>query len=223
MSEECISVEELERVLELPGEHPRRRHLDECARCRGLADMLGEFAAEAPAPPGSGFADVDARLRASIAGITGIAEASPAAPSRPGPVSWFRLPRWQPAFAFAALLVVGFGGAAIWRANAPAPLMRDGAGAQAQSFAALPERAVAGGLELGWSAAPGADGYAVVFLDGSLREIARLAPLKNTRCRLDAAALPAGLAHGAEVAWQVEAFAGGDWIARTSARALRVP
>lgn len=51
MSEERILVEELERVLELPGEHPRRRHLDGCARCRGLADMLGEFAAEAPAPP----------------------------------------------------------------------------------------------------------------------------------------------------------------------------
>jgi hypothetical protein len=82
MSEECISVEELERVLELPGEHPRRRHLDGCARCRGLADMLGEFAAEAPAPPESGFADVDARLRASIAAATGIAVAAPAAPAR---------------------------------------------------------------------------------------------------------------------------------------------
>lgn len=121
-----------------------------------------------------------------------------AAAASPRGASWFRLPRWQPAFALAALIVVGFAGAAVWRANAPAPATARRRGAQAQSFAALPERAVGGGLELGWSAAPGADGYAVVFLDSLLREIARSAPLKDTHCRLDAAALPAGLTHGAE-------------------------
>lgn len=41
--------------------------------------------------------------------------------------------------------------------------------------------------------------------------------------RLRADSLPAGLARGVVVGWQVEALAGNDALARTSTRALRVP
>ena len=86
----------------------------------------------------------------------------------------------------------------------------------------MPAKPVAGGLELAWSAEPGADAYRVVFLDGSLREIARTPARPGTRLALESAALPDGLVHDAEVAWYVEALAGGDVVAKTAARTLRV-
>ncbi len=232
MSEGCFEIEDLERALELPADHPRRRHLEECARCRSLADMLRDFATEAVAPVESGFAAVDASLRAEIAEITGVPEALaevepapraaevPAAPSRK---PWWSWPRLQPALAFASVLVVCAVGVALWRKNESAPLMRDASGSGAGAFATAPERAVAGGLELAWTAEPGADAYRIVFLDGSLREVARTAALSGTRFVLDPAALPDGLSRGASVAWQVEALAGGDVVTTTAPRALVVP
>lgn len=232
MSEGCFEIEDLERALELPADHPRRRHLEECARCRSLADMLRDFATEAVAPVESGFAAVDASLRAEIAEITGVPEALaevepapraaevPAAPSRK---PWWSFGAPRPALAFAALLVVASAGVALWRANAPAPVLRDASGTGAGAFATLPAKAIAGGLELTWFSEPGADAYRVVFLDGSLRDVARTAPSADTSFVLAPASLPDGLVHGAEVAWQVEALAGGDVVATTSARPLRVP
>lgn len=49
MSDDCIPVEELARVAELPAGDPGRRHLDTCERCQGLLAMLQGFAA--PPPP----------------------------------------------------------------------------------------------------------------------------------------------------------------------------
>lgn len=129
----------------------------------------------------------------------------------------------RPAFAFAALLVVATAGVALWRVNTSAPVMRDASGTGAGAFAAGPARPVDGGLALKWTAEPAVDDYCVVFLDGALREIARTKPIAATQLKLESAALPDGLEHGAQVAWYVEARAGGDVVARTATRTLRVP
>lgn len=232
MSEHCVAIEELERVLELPADDARRRHIESCARCRSLAGMLAEFASAAPAPVEAGFAAVDARLRETIAELTGVTEhegvSLPQAPReslREAPVAP-RAPGWsfgalRPAFAFAALLVVASAGVALWRANAPTPVMRDASGPAA--FTASASQAIAGAVQIAWTPVAGADGYRVVFLGPSLRELARLDSVSASPATLRADALPAGLAHGAEVAWQVEALAGTDVIATTPAQTLRVP
>lgn len=235
MNESCPAIEELEAMLALPAADPRRRHVDACARCRSLADMLGEFAATTTAPAAAGFAAADGALRDTISELTGVrasdaptvpAEAPPAPREIVPPAAAPRQPWWpfgtlRPAFAFAALFVVAFAGIVLWRAIPGAPVMRDASGVGV--FAALPTRAIAGGLELVWNAEPGADEYRVVFLDGTLREIARTPARPGTRLALESAALPDGLVHGVEVAWYVEALAGGDVVAKTAARTLRVP
>ncbi|MBI5171077.1 MAG: hypothetical protein HZA61_16445 [Candidatus Eisenbacteria bacterium] len=238
MSDRCPAIEELEGLLALPEADPRRRHVEDCARCRSLADMLGEFASTTAAPAAAGFAAADASLRETIAELTGVRESrepegapQPAAPREfvpePAPARvrarapWWSFGALRPAFAFAALLVVASAGVALWRANAPEPVMRDAAGAE--SFVANPARPVAGGLELSWSAEPGSDEYRVVFLDGALREIARTKIVTDTQLTLESAALPDGLRHGDQVAWYVEARAGGDFVAQTAPRTLRVP
>lgn len=239
MSDRCPAIEELEAVLALPAADPRRRHVDDCARCRSLADMLREFAATTVAPAAAGFGTADPSLRDTIAELTGVRE-SEAAPVAEPPLAprefvpepkaqkplrapWWSFGAVRPAFAFAALLVVATAGVALWRANTGAPVMRDASGAGAGAFAAGPARPVAGGLDLSWTAEPGVDDYCVVFLDGGLREIARTKPVATTQLKLEPAALPDGLAHGAQVAWYVEARAGGDVVARTATRTLRVP
>ncbi|MFN8586197.1 MAG: hypothetical protein U0704_00210 [Candidatus Eisenbacteria bacterium] len=231
MSEHCVAIEELERVLELPAADPRRLHVESCARCRSLAEMLADFAG-GTTPVEAGFAAADARLRDTIAELTGVQErpaeaAAAAAPEgfRPARAErrspWWSFGGLRPALAFAALLVVASAGVAMWRANTSPPLMRDASGSQ--SFASRPALEVSDGWELGWSAQPGADRYQVHFSDASLRSVAELPVTNGLKATLRRDALPAGLRHGAEVAWQVVAYSGPDVVGATGMRTLRVP
>lgn len=233
MKGSCIPLETLGRVAALPTGHPERAHLDECARCRSLLAMLTEFETPVRAPALARFADADAALRATIAGLAAEGEPDPVPPvaartsraaDRGG---WLArllpaapLPRF--AAAFAVLAVVTLAALLLGRGPAHEPLRGAAPGAGA-AFAAAEPRVVAGGVELAWTAVPGADCYRVVFLDAALDPLARADAGAATRFVLRADALPAGLAHGATVGWQVEALAGDDLRATSPARALLVP
>lgn len=233
MKGSCIPIEALGRVAALPAGHPERAHLDDCARCRSLLAMLTEFETPARAPEGARFADADAALRATIAGLAAEGEPDPAPPvaarasraadrggwlARLLPVA--PLPRF--AAAFAALAVVALAALLLGRGPANEPL-RDATPGAGAAFTVAEPRAIAGGVELAWTAVPGADRYRVVFLDAALDPVARADAGAATRLVLRADALPAGLAHGAAVGWQVEALAGNDLRATSPARALLVP
>ena len=232
MSESCIQVDELARVVALPQGDPGRGHLDRCSRCRSLADMLLEFSRVAEPPADAGFHEVDDRLLATIADLTGIPARSVAtsrrevlpkdAPSRLRGW-WFGFTGLRLAGAFAALVVVGALGITLWRAQTSAPVMRAFPSPGAAAFAAGSVREVDGGVELSWNVVLHATSYRVVFLDDSLRRMQQLAPTASTSAKLDAGALPAGLVHGRTVGWEVEALAGGDVLATSPTRALRLP
>jgi len=235
MKATCIPIEELGRVAALPQDAPERAHLETCARCRSLLAMLAEFESPTVSRQGARFADADAQLRATIAGLAG---GDPDSVSEPEPresrvrarAPWFgwRLPSWprrRLAFAFASLVVVALAGTSLYRTLAHDPQMRAASPGtpQATPFVAAAARQVAGGAELSWSAERGADRYRVVFFDASLNEVARLDAGAATTLLLRADALPAGLSHGQSVGWQVEALAGDDLRARTPTRPLLVP
>jgi hypothetical protein len=234
MSEPCIPVEELGRVAALPEGHPDRRHLDTCTRCQATLAMLREFEAPTAAPGDAGFADADPRLRATIAELVGEPDAGDRQPATSGrsaresaPPRALRLPRaprWRLAWAFAALVVACGAGLATWRLHQHSTELRGiPAGHRASAFVAESPRAVPGGIGLQWTALPGATGYRVVFLDASLREVARIEAGAATTLTLRADSLPPGLARGASMGWEVEALAGTDRLALTPTRALRVP
>ena len=48
LSADCIDVEEIGGVLELPAGHPSRRHAESCPRCRSLAASYVSFVAAEP-------------------------------------------------------------------------------------------------------------------------------------------------------------------------------
>jgi hypothetical protein len=235
MSGPCVPVEELGRVAMLPAGHPERRHLDDCTRCQALLVMLRAFETPAGAPEGADFKGADPRLRATIDELVSEGheepELPPARAERAGAPAGGRGWRWpglagpRLAWAFAAMIVVGGASVTLWRVYAPPATMRATPSEQegVAPFASEPARPVEGGVELRWDSLPGATGYRVVFFDSTLRELARLEPTGATRLRLRADSLPAGLARGGVVGWQVEALAGNDRIASTSTRALRVP
>jgi hypothetical protein len=230
MSGDCIPVEDLGRILALPEGDPGRAHLEGCSRCRSLAEMLVEFARPGVAVAESGFAEVDDLLRTTIADITGVGE-EPARAEAPSPVrefvpeprrrAWFGFP--QLAGAFAALAIVAVAGVVMLRSHGAPPVMRGAPAAGANTFAEAAAREVAGGVEFTWTPVAGATAYQVIFLDESLREVARLAPVPGTSARLESGRLPAPLLHGSSVGWEVEALAGSDRFAVSRTLALRVP
>jgi hypothetical protein len=232
MKGNCIPVEQLGRVAALPAGDPEREHFDSCARCRSLLVMLAEFESPTLARSGARFSDADAHLREAIAELVHEGEPDPvpnaearASRSRTRD-SWLSrlLPAWpRPAYALAALAVVALAGTLLVRTTVREPRMRDASPGAAPAFAANPVRQVADGAALSWTPVAGADRYRVVFLDATLAEVASLDAGAATTLVLRADALPAALAHGASVAWQVEAFAGADLRAKTPARALVVP
>jgi len=235
MSGPCVPVEELGRIAVLPEGHPERCHLDGCARCQALLVMLRSFETPAGHPEGAGFEAADPRLRATIEELVceghERTETSPAraervrAPAGGRGWRWPGLARPRLAWAFAALVVVSGASVTLWRVTAPPVEMRATPSApwSGTPFVSEPARPVEGGMELRWDAVPGATGYRVVFFDPTLRELARLEPTSATTMQLRADSLPAGLARGVVVGWQVEALAGNDPLARTATRALRVP
>jgi hypothetical protein len=80
-----------------------------------------------------------------------------------------------------------------------------------------------GRVRLGWTPAPGATHYTVVFLAGDLTEIARVEELAATELMLARDSLPAGLVPRSDVLWRVTASIGSDEIARSTASPLTVP
>jgi hypothetical protein len=235
MSGPCVPVEELGRVAVLPAGHPERRHLDDCTRCQALLAMLESFETPSEHPEDAGFEAADPRLRATIEELArGGREGPELSPTRAErvrvPVGWRG--RRRPglagprlAWAFAALIAVSGAGVTLWRVYAPPVAMRAAPSERwsGEPFLSAPARPVEGGVELRWDPVPGATGYRVVFFDSTLRELARLEPASATTVRLRADSLPAGLARGVVVGWQVEALAGNDPLAHTATRALRLP
>jgi len=226
VDQRCFLIEELEFVLSLPDDDPRRRHLDECPRCRALLASYRQFLAPDAAPAGADTADAARRLEAALDREIGAGQMP--APVTPGGESgrtrrgWPRLlPRGVPqrtALAMAAALALvlvlphvlplpaGSGGERILR----------GRDAAASGPVLTPPRSLyGGGLALAWTGAAGADGYRVVLYDTGLAEVATLEAGRDTTLILPAARLTALLeAHG-ELLWEVVALRGGDELERS--------
>ncbi|MBN2171333.1 MAG: hypothetical protein JW819_08440 [Candidatus Krumholzibacteriota bacterium] len=221
MDKRCFLIEELEFVLSLPADDPRRRHLAECPRCRALLASYRQFVVPGDLPAGADPMDAARRLEAALARAMvadaapagGAAQARSAAPRR----FWWRLlPRSVPqrtalalATALAFVLVLphvlplpaGSGDDRILRGRdriAAGPVL------------AAPRSLFGGGLMLAWTASADADGYRVVIYDTALVQVATLDAGRDTTLLLPAARLDAlREAHG-ELLWEVIALRGGD-------------
>lgn len=237
MADACPPIEEFEAIRRLDARDPRRRHVEECPRCRALLAAYRAFMAgrDELADPAA-----EARLGELLAreiaaepepeSVPAPVPASPGPPPLGGLLAFLRTlagPQLlRPALAAATVLIIGI---AVLRPWQPAPehdiVLRGESSPGAERVVVLqPPRLVAGGeLELGWSACPGADGYRVQLLSTGLTEVARFEVDADTTLRIPAARLAAPGAASPQLLWRVEALLDGDVIAHSRPAALPAP
>jgi hypothetical protein len=177
-----------------------------------------EFVAPGPLPEGANLPDAEAKLLAALEREIGVslATTSTARPGRPS--------RMRPLLAFAAVVLAAAGLAwSLGSMKGDEEVLRGAADVDGWAAQATSSRLDARRMRLSWPAAPGATRYAVTFLSGDLRELARVEDLSGTELVLDGGALPVGLASGESVLWRVAAYSGRDPLAQSPAAPLQLP
>lgn len=212
---DCIDVTEIGAVLELPADHPARRHAETCPRCKSLVASYRSFVAAEPVDGAElervrGF--LDARIRA---------DATRWQPSRP-PVRAFR---WQSLLRPMPLLAAGFVvllAAVFWTTREPEQsTLRDSA-PQVESFALQPAQIAAdGSLQLAWSPMSGADQYQVRLYGPDFSEIFRSANTTATSLTIHPDRFAAKLPPTLDLTWRVFALSQGDVIATSPPGSIR--
>ena len=66
MTDGCFQLDELDSLIDLDPEDPRRRHLESCPLCRARLAAYRAFIAEGPPQPGSEPERADAELEQFI-------------------------------------------------------------------------------------------------------------------------------------------------------------
>jgi hypothetical protein len=164
-TERCPDTGEVAALASLPAGDPRRRHLENCPRCRALAHAFAEFEDPGDSSDLPGLAEADTELRDRL--VAALAAEPVRLPQR-------RRRSWLAAAA-AAIAICAIGLAADdllhLRDGSSLPvgerLRGDGEAVD------LDWRTTADGWRLTWSDAPAADAVVFVFYDASLNEIGR--------------------------------------------------
>jgi hypothetical protein len=216
---QCIDVEKIGEVIDLPEDHPRRRHAQTCPRCRSLVESYVEFM-KAEHVEGSGLEKargaLDARIRQ---------RAERWAPTQTSALS--RAPWWR-GLLKPAPLVAGLAAAiaAVIVVTSRGPeqeVLRDDA-TQSQPFSLNDAHVDAtGAIRLSWTAMAGADGYEVRIYGPDLSEVYRAPSTTETSAVIDRAALPANLPATLDLTWRVYALSGGDEIEVSAPGSIRAP
>lgn len=210
MSDDCIDIERLGEVIELPAGHPDRMHSQTCPRCGSMLESYRLFTQAEPIA-GSEVDGVrgalDAHIRRQAARWTprGLSPAAPAAP-------WWRWLLRPLPMAVTAALVIAVGG--LWRSLAPEPTVVRQDSAKPGAFRVDPAQVdAAGSIHLAWRPMEGADGYQVRIYGPDLSEIYRSANTPDTALTVTRTSLPADLPATLDLTWRVFALVRGDVLA----------
>jgi len=220
MEAHCIDVESIGEVVDLPEDHPRRRHASECPRCRSLVESYLEFVQAEPVA-GSGVEGARAVLAARIREGAERLIPSQARTSSISKEPWWRgFLRPAPAFAVVALVAVA---AMVWTSRQPQEsVLRDDA-VDAQPFSLQPSRVAGDAIHLSWTPMAGADGYQVRIYGPDLSEVYRHPETSETSAVVARSALPDGLPPTLDLTWRVYALSGGDVIETSAPGSIRTP
>ena len=222
MEVQCIDVERIGEVVDLPAEDPRRRHADTCPRCHSLVATYLEFMKAEPVA-GSGVEKVRAGLDAHIrAGAERFAPAStPASPlSR---AAWWR-GLFKPAPMLAGAAAVMLAAVFLWNTNQPEQSVLRDDSARSQPFTLQAAQVDSDGtIRLSWTAMPGADAYHVRIYGPDLNEVYRHPDTAETSVTIARSALPAELPPSLDLTWRVYALSGGDVVETSAPGSIRAP
>ena len=221
METQCIDVKRIGELVDLPADHPERRHADSCPRCRSLVESYLAFM-QAEAVAGSGVekarTSFDVRIREG---------SEKWIPAETRSSSLVREPWWRGLWKSAPVLAgvaVAIAAVFVWTSRAPEEgvLRDDGRGAQAFSLQAA-EVASDGALHLAWTPMTGADAYQVRIYGPDLSEVYRTANVAETSAVIDRSALPADLPTALDLTWRVYALRQGDVVEISAPGSIRAP
>ncbi len=229
MNGDCIDVERIPEVLELPAGDSTRRHVEACPRCSAILASYQAFMKE-EIIAGSDPDDAHVRLTAFLASKIGAPSAAAEVvtgekdSARKGffpriAETFFLRPAWV-----AALLVIIAAGILLWRPWTPDRIVLRGPsqGGVSQPLTLSPPQKLSGGdIQLEWTPMAGADSYQVRLYDRDLNGIARLEPTVEATLIIDRSMLPVETPN--ELIWCVVALRGGDEIGSSDPAFLELP
>lgn len=208
--EHCHEITELADLAGLPAGDPRRRHLESCPRCRGLAAAQGLFLEPGDTSDLEDLGGADAELARRLDPVLAASPSGAARPAR----------RRGPWYALAAVLAVG----AIGLTTSELLRMRDGAGPRVgerlrgAETAGLEVTVAAANVQIAWPDAPvlpDAGFFVFSLLGPGLEEIGRRV-VQQPGFAGPVADLPPATAF-----CQAFAVSQGDTVARSGIVALR--
>lgn len=221
MEAQCIDVKRIGELIDLPADHPDRRHADVCPRCRSLLDSYLAFM-QAEGVAGSG---VERARKTLDLGIREGAEKWIPAQTRSSSLA--RAPWWRgllkpaPLLAGAAVVIASV---FVWNSRGPEEgVLRDGA-VESQPFSLLPaEVGSDGALSLSWTPMAGADRYQVRVYGPDLSEVYRHADVAETQTVISRSVLPTDLPPTLDLTWRVYALSEGDVVEVSAPGSIRAP
>jgi len=227
MRDDCMDIERIPDVLDLPEDDSRRRHVEGCPRCSVILASYRAFMRE-EAVAGTDPENADARLTAFLASKIG-APGQAAATAKNESVSKRLLSCFTQAVSLrpvwvSALLVIVAAGLWWWQ-----PWTQDRTVLRGSTPAALPqplglkapEKLSGGATRLEWTPMTGADSYQVCIYDRDLKMVSRLRPAHETTLVVDRSMLPADAP--STLIWRVVALERGDEIGWSDPAPLELP
>jgi len=229
---QCVDELALGEVLALAESDPRRRHLDDCPRCRALVVSYRQFLDPGSEEMASYGTEEHERLNAFRERLAGIAPVATPAPggTMPAPVaekrSWAErlfTPGLRPLWAVVAI-AIAFGVMKIAPTHPPENVVPTLRGGTPEALTVrTPTYGDAGAVTLVWNAVPEADHYEVRFFSSALTELGRHAAGGDTVATLAAADLPLPYRSGEAILFRVVALKDGDELATSAPGSLKKP
>ncbi len=220
METRCIESETIGEVAELAADHPMRRHVEDCPRCRNLWRSYHEFLR---AEPVAGFDTETARRTLDALIASKVGEKRPPESRRSSASFSIRLRGLlRPAPLIAAGAVAVFAVVVWQQSRGPEGiLLRSGSATQS---GALPPAEVRsdGSIHLSWAPVPGADAYQVRIYGPGLTEIYRHPAVAETSVVIDRSLLPSDLPPSLDLMWRVYALQAGDTIEVSEPGSIRI-
>jgi hypothetical protein len=219
----CIDELQLDRLLELAEDHPDRRSVNSCTRCRALLTQYAAFKT-AHVPNEARYEAAESALeRFKESLVRDPAHTKPPAPSSPWSFwSWFRGPRARFAWGAVAAAVVLVVAAVTWapwdereivlRSESPAPEQR----------IELPELRFddAGAVHLYWPRVRAADAYRVIVHTTRFEQVFS-ETTADTVLVLTFDDLTGDVGTDDILQWRIEALHGGEVISRSRPGVIR--
>lgn len=222
MTQRCFQAEELSDILDLEEADPRRRHLDECPRCRALLSEYRDFLKPPQEMPGTNLEDAGSRLREVLE--REIREGEPSSPvKRIIESRTFRMV--MAVAATICVIIIAYSFKEDRPPESDGIVLREEPGAGREDEIALrPVQPLSeGAVKLSWRTAAGADAFKVYFFSAELEELAVLGPQTESSIVLQPGEIPGLPGSGTLLLWRVGALKEGDEIASSPLGTLRLP